>query len=399
MKNGIFAATAASIISSLWNVTYYKASALSTNHHFHSSDATIRNLPVSKVGLDSNGDSNDNVGNVKNAGDNGIDSRRKALSRFSIFTTAAAASSLLTSTTIPQPAWGAPILTPEDADSYGAQLERYRREKPPKVLRPMMNQDFAVLLMRSSYNAMDQIDCVAMDQFQKDFFFIRSAEYLPYVNSLGPGLVQQGNLTNPYYFDFISFAQYATIYYEIKCEPRLVFEEEQGVFVGDDLPQKFVTTVVRRDPSLKDNSLLPKKHNELVGIAILDKLDELFGKTTSAIPKLGTRPDPDMVLRALRQLTNLFLINGFAFGGRASLLKEGNGRMAESPSSGAEFEIRFNAPATLWSGKALQLRKANPGNDFILKCARVMLSRSGYSIKSSSVKYSINEEITAFTIK
>ena len=42
------------------------------------------------------------------------------------------------------------------------------------------------------------------DQFQRDFFLIRQAEYEQYVKDLGPGIVQQGYLTDPYYFDFIS---------------------------------------------------------------------------------------------------------------------------------------------------------------------------------------------------
>lgn len=56
-------------------------------------------------------------------------------------------------------------LTAEVADNFQARLERSLRPKPAKVLRPRMNLDFAVLLMRSSYNAVDQIDIVAMVRF------------------------------------------------------------------------------------------------------------------------------------------------------------------------------------------------------------------------------------------
>jgi hypothetical protein len=42
------------------------------------------------------------------------------------------------------------------------------------VLRKKLNIDFAVLLMQSSHNALDQLDCVAMDQFQRDFFLLVS---------------------------------------------------------------------------------------------------------------------------------------------------------------------------------------------------------------------------------
>jgi len=55
----------------------------------------------------------------------------------------------------------API-TAKEADNFSAKAQRLARPKPPKALRPQINKDFAVLLMRSSYNALDEIDCVGM---------------------------------------------------------------------------------------------------------------------------------------------------------------------------------------------------------------------------------------------
>ena len=54
-----------------------------------------------------------------------------------------------------------PVTTTE-TDSLAAMAKRAIRPKPPKLLRRKLSQDFAVLLMRSSYNALDQLDCVAM---------------------------------------------------------------------------------------------------------------------------------------------------------------------------------------------------------------------------------------------
>jgi hypothetical protein len=56
-------------------------------------------------------------------------------------------------------------VTAKDTDSFGARLQRATRPKPPKLLRPKMTLEFAVLLMRSSYQALDQIDCVAMVRY------------------------------------------------------------------------------------------------------------------------------------------------------------------------------------------------------------------------------------------
>jgi hypothetical protein len=182
----------------------------------------------------------------------------------------------------------------KDTDSVLAIIKRKLRPKPPKVLRRKLSQDFAVLLMRSSYNALDELDCVAMDQFQRDFFLIRSSDYQDYTRSLGDGMVQQGDLTDPYYFDFISFVQYRTINRELTQDPPFVFQEMQPAEQQQDNESdggktKFVSVIVRRDPRLTNNMLVPV-HSAKVGSAILDRLEDIFGSTDSRIPKLGNRP-------------------------------------------------------------------------------------------------------------
>lgn len=303
--------------------------------------------------------------------------RRNVLSAFS----------LITST--PLIANGAPVMTASEADNFSARLERSRRKPAPKLLRPSLNMEFAVLLMRSSYQAMDELDCVAMDQFQKDFFLIRQAEYLPYVDTLGPGLVKQGELSDPYYFDFISFAQYATVNRDITNNPAVVFEEQQPIIVGEEEKQEFVTTIIRRDPEFLDNALLPSRHDELVGTKILDRLNELFSSTTSAIPAIDKYSDANRIVASLQQMVNLFLINGFAYDGKVGLKKEGKNGGLE----GSQIEIILSSPATLWSGQALQLKKAKATNNFVAKTAKVFLERAGVSVTSSTQKYTATQEI------
>ena len=58
-------------------------------------------------------------------------------------------------------------------------------------------------------NSKSRNTSLLQDQFQRDFFLIRQAEYEQYVKDLGPGMVQQGYLTDPYYFDFISVRKVA----------------------------------------------------------------------------------------------------------------------------------------------------------------------------------------------
>ena len=279
------------------------------------------------------------------------------------------------STLLTQKASAAPPLTAGMADSFAARAERALRLKPPKVLRPRMNLDFAVLLMRSSYNAVDVIDVVPMDQFQRDFFLIRQAEYQTYADALGPGAIQQGDLADPNYFDFISFAQYSTICREI-INPPSIFEEQQPVEVGEGEPQKFVKVVVRRDRALTINDL-PLKHTEIVGNAILDKLNEKFGETASAIPKIdsGSRPDASTLLASIKQVINLFVLSGFAWDGSASILQYGK---SDRDAAETRFTINLTSPATLWSGQALKVSVITP---FITLWTSFVAPHSMYHLK------------------
>lgn len=127
----------------------------------------------------------------------------------------AISSSCLLSLLLPlqqQVAWAAPLITADEANNLGARTKRLFRPKPPKILRPRIDQDFAVLLMRSSYNVLDDLDCVAMDQFQRDFFIIRQAEYEPYVQELGVGFVKQGDLADPYYVRDVCVCVFCVVY-------------------------------------------------------------------------------------------------------------------------------------------------------------------------------------------
>lgn len=72
--------------------------------------------------------------------------------------------------------------------------------------------------------------------------------------------IKQGDLTDPDYFDFISFAQYASVAMAIR-NGRDIFEEKVGA-EGEK-------RTVQRDPEFKDNGLLPDEHARRVGDRIL----------------------------------------------------------------------------------------------------------------------------------
>lgn len=91
------------------------------------------------------------------------------------------------------------------------------------VPKPRLHLPFAVQLMRSSYNAVDELDFVAMDDFQKQFFLFRQSVWQDYLTQ-HPRIVQ-GDLSDPYYFDFISFSQYSTINQALRMARRDFIEK------------------------------------------------------------------------------------------------------------------------------------------------------------------------------
>lgn len=317
----------------------------------------------------------------------------------------AAASSLAVTATgtsilgLPSSAIAAEPVNAKDTDSVLAIARRKLRPKPPKVLRRKLSQDFAVLLMRSSYNALDEMDCVAMDQFQRDFFLIRVSEYETYCNNLGAGLVKQGDLTDAYYFDFISFIQYKTINREVTKDPQFIFEEQQMIPEDSEEPSfksngaaRFRPVIIKRDPKLTNKLLIPT-HQAMVGATILDKLDATFNATEVSIPKVGYKPDSITLLSGLRQIVTLFLINGYAFKGEiASIAGSGGGVLAI-------YQVTLNAPATLWGGKVLQQEGDPIDNDFLLKTLNEFIKRSGYETTKSVIKYDGADEDITITVR
>jgi hypothetical protein len=56
---------------------------------------------------------------------------------------------------------------------------------------------FAVLLMRSAYEAVDALDFIPMDKFQIKFWKLRQSEVEPYALQCQPLRVKYGDLTDP----------------------------------------------------------------------------------------------------------------------------------------------------------------------------------------------------------
>lgn len=240
-----------------------------------------------------------------------------------------------------------------------ALFEKSFRPKPRALPRRRLNQDFAVLLMRSSYQIADDLDFVPMNEFQRSQFLFRQDEWDEYRKVLP---VTQGDLTDPAYFDFISFCQYATISKEMRSG-RLLFEEQQDA--------EGTTVVVNRlaNASLpKTNAELPAAHASRVGARILDWMDETAPSLAPKVPPAGSSLTAERLEAGLRQICAILEIEDFCLSAKVRLLPG----LVER---GAEMSLV--APANLWSGQVLRVRGDALTNDFEVKAALAYLSRCG----------------------
>lgn len=242
---------------------------------------------------------------------------------------------------------------------------RLRPFPPLPLLRSNLNRDFAVVLLRSSYNACDTLDVIPMPQFQRDFFLLRQAEYTAYTAEMS--VRQQGDVTDPNYFDVLSLAQYQTIARSVASPVEAVFLEEQAIpedatttttTTQSDPTQRFRPVVVRR--TYRDSELV-SVFDQCVGDAILDWLQDTYRDTPIALPERVA--SLDTIGAGLDQLVKLFLINGFAWDGRVE-------RQSTS------YRLFLTSPATAYAGRVLSFERTCVRNDFLGKTAKAWLRRN-----------------------
>jgi hypothetical protein len=72
--------------------------------------------------------------------------------------------------------------------------------EPIRIPRSKLDQQFAVLLMRSVYDAVDELDFISMSEFQAKFWKLRQNLYEPYLLQYRPLRIRQVSLSGA--FDF-----------------------------------------------------------------------------------------------------------------------------------------------------------------------------------------------------
>lgn len=307
-------------------------------------------------------------------------------------------------------------ITVKEMNTFNEKLLLYFSPKPILVLRQRIDIQFAILFMRTSYTITDTLDFIPMNQFQRDFFLLRSNQYELYIKQLnGNAIVQQGDLSDPYYFDFISYAQYKTINRAITSNPSMIFEELQPISNDDDdnnngqdsindassssVVQRFRKVIVQRDSTITNDRLV-EEHDRRVGMNILQYLEETFNSNpNTALPSLSVSTEDrtnsiQILHNGLEQLIKLFVICGYAFNGNVERID-----LSNSKDSSTKFILTLMSPSNLWSGQSLQYYHCPLLNDFLLKTTKVYIKeRFGYNIVSSNVKYENYNEINTINI-
>ena len=234
---------------------------------------------------------------------------------------------------------------------------------------------FAVLLLRSAYEAIDDADVMAMDAFQATSWKLRRNEWEAYKYLYDPIRIEQGAIGDPLYFDFVSFVQMATIAREI---PRAaaVFEEKTGA--------EGTATIVRRDAALRDNATLPEAIARGCGRKIYSRLLDGFDRgedfevvTFAGVPAAvsasrSSKERLDACVEGLRALSKVFVDNGYAL----KIVVDGDAGDEEEATE-RRVRVRIDGPATLWGARELISRGYNaPTNDYLAFTMSAFLDQS-----------------------
>lgn len=225
-----------------------------------------------------------------------------------------------------------------------------RDASPVTLGRRNVSQDFAVTLMRAGYSATDELDIIAMQDFQKRFFETRQLEWQVYLQKNNS--VRQGLLTDPSYFDFISFAQMLTIHNAISA-PSAIFEEQ-----FQDSSGTFRTRVVRRDvAALPDASAIYAAWQRMVGTRILDAFSESFGASWATRVE-GNDASLSEIRTALCEIYSHFTRNGYCLDAHWNFERASNDERRDFLGS-----VELVAPCILWGNRTLRRRRCIP-NDY-----------------------------------
>ena len=276
--------------------------------------------------------------------------------------------------------------------------------EPVRFPRTKLSLRLAVLLLRSGYETVDAMDILPMDQFQVKFWKSRQAEWEPYKFQYAPLVIEQGKLEDPLYFDFISYVQFNVVAREMPNSAG-VFEERSGA--------EGTTKVVRRDPSLADNAILPAVLAQRLGDTIYARLR--YGFEDTEFPGC---PEPAKLVRAgdagdaaaessetletnfatiekgVAALTKCMVDKGYGL--RSDVTAVPTTKTADTKKR--RLKIVVEGVANLWGAQALAARGVSPPNEYLGFALTAYCRASGvgsfYAAKATDTAVEIELTVT-----
>ena len=282
--------------------------------------------------------------------------------------------------------------------------------EPVRFPRTKLNLRLAVLLLRSGYETIDAMDVLPMDSFQVKFWKARQAEWEPYKFQYAPLVIEQGKLEDPLYFDFISYVQFEVVAREMPNSAS-VFEERSGA--------EGTVKVVRRDPNIADNALLPAVLAQRLGDTIYARLRYGFEETTfpgcpeparldesvslreDAAEDAETRGQSttdalnakfSLIQRGVAGLTKCMVDKGYGLRSDVSVIETRVDKRRQ------KLKIVVEGPANLWGAQALAARGVSPMNEYLGFAITAYCRASGvgsfYVSKATDVAVEIELTVT-----
>lgn len=174
--------------------------------------------------------------------------------------------------------------------------------------------------------------------------------------------------------------------------------------------------MIRRDPSLSDNKILPAVLAQRLGDTIYARLRFGFEDQDFGAPDPCRSSDLDCVAEGMTQIVDALLSKGYALRGNVNVVGGGGGSgsgggdgggggadnsgVAEGAGSGKssrKVSVKLAGPASLWGAQALAAKGVNPPNEYVGYCLTAFCRASG--VKSSyTVKVSDTSVDLDFTI-
>ena len=207
-----------------------------------------------------------------------------------------------------------------------------------------------------------------MDEFQRQFFLLRSSEWERY-RSESP-YTRQGDLSDPTYFDFISFAQFATISNLLRSTNvnNALFEEKVGA--------EGSVRVVRRDFSAyPDQVSLIRGIESGTGKRVFEKIsNELEISATDVSQKIKV----NQLQPAVKRLFDFFVKKGFAYSVDVEWANDKTGReRSDKYGENLTLRVSWENPVNAWSMNFLGVR-GDLKNSYDVFVLREWLNSVGY---------------------